>query len=310
MRVPRMTIALITLLVALSACASWANVANYLPGNVGITFKFYNYDTGVQYAIADPAVPYTGVATLDGLPQLAATGALPGEDSWGLLYLTEIDRTADDAVLWRHGDAAFGNTEITGLIYGGTDDYLMQTTTGSTVVQNLEGNGVHMALWEDTSPDFSAAAGPAGRTNPLNAMPSYATATDGTLIWTFDSVKGYESSFDTTKTNQFLDNYTVNSLNPLNPVVSGGGGFFANTGTITSGSNTFTGSLNNVFGKMIPSGVSIEINFTNTTDSTHKWLVKSNDPAYARTIPEPATSVLMLLGLLPIGIRLRRRNRA
>jgi hypothetical protein len=299
------------LLVVVSAVSSWAasTYISGLPAQVPITLKFYNYDIGTTYSIADTgSTPYTTAGAINAIPgQVGPTGAVGAEDSWGLLQLTEIDLTGPNTPLWK----ASSSDEVTGMFWGGTDNYLGQITSGTSVTQEIGASGFHVALWEDTTPDFSAGAGPGGRSNPANALPTYATATDGTLIWTLNSTPGYDTLFDTTLTRDFLANYTVNTKNGK---VSGGGGFYANTGGITEGSNTFTGSLNGLLANT-SDGVTMEVNFTNSNPPSlppypNGWEVQSSDPAYSATTPELSSSVLMLLGLIPIGLGWRKHRKA
>lgn len=324
MRVPLKSITLITLLLTLSACSSWASVADYIPGNIEITLKFSNYDIGTTYTISDTGdSPYDDAGIIDGLGSGQPTGADGPEDGWGLLYLTGIyaghNTTAAENVLWLPNTAKYGNSEISGLFWGGIDEYLGQKTTADFKSQYLGMSGIKVALWEDIGDSktlFTAAPGPGGRTNPSDMLPWYQNgdgsrvATDGNLIWTLESTPGFSAGFINSPTSDFQATYSVDIAGPGIGEISGGGGFWANTSTITSGTGSFIGSLNGLFGAYYTGvGPSLIANFTNTSPS-YDWGVGSQDPAFAMATPELSSGLLMLLGIVPIGIGWRRRKTA
>jgi len=340
MKVPLKIVIVVGLLLA--ASASWATISDYLPDGVTLKLKFANFDVGTMYPITStwawvdddgnpntPPVlqnhPYTSEAAINAiLGQEAPQKGLAGEDSWGILVLTDVyDASgAGTDLLWRQLDPAYGNTQVCGIYWGGADSYLSAYTDPyGNVTQSIGASGFQLALWEDDPTAlgytaFDATQGPNVRTNPSGAY--YPTVSDGTLIWTFDSVPGYTRSWDGSETRDFLADYTVASDGKT---ISGSGGFW---GSVSETNPYGVGVLNGLIQKggtnILGHSGDIMVNFTNHTPAykdangnpilpINRWDVYSDDPAYTTTTPELSTSALMLVGLLPIGMMWRRRKR-
>jgi hypothetical protein len=319
MKVPLKTVMMVCLLFVATASFSWAStIQNYLPIDKPIVMKFINYDVGVHYTIADTVAPFTGEGTLNGLPQTAPNGAAALEDSWGVYNLTGIylDNGLYDTVFWLPNAAAYGNTTVSGIYWGGADSYLEQKTVvvgGKKIVsQHIGASGFSIALWEHPASDpvLDVSGGPLLRANGGAGFPQYPTVTSGTApIWTFETVPGYvpDALWDTSQTRDFLANYTVNYGNNQ---VSGGGGMWADLSSSPYGE----GTLNHRILPAVPDSDGftgdIKINFTNTGVPSHGWDVNSNDPAYTTTTPELSSGGLMLISMLPIGLAWWRRRKA
>jgi hypothetical protein len=303
MRVP-LKIGLVLLLVAVSASSSWAVIETYLPGGATVRLKFTNWEVGTLYdttGLTDLAEYTRGGAVydLDTVPvsQKAITGTDPitgdptytGEDSWGIFKLIGIQSGSTD--LWLSGQ---GGIEITGIFWGTKDESLIM----SGAQQTLKGNGLHYAFFEDTALNFSEVAGPGAR-DDSSGKPYFATATDGTLIWTGSAVPGITAAdgYD------FLSYYTPGDPGEFD---DGHGAFLGNLGTNAWG----TGSLNDLLG-FLPNGVQMSFDFdASSEDADNGWLLVSDDPVRAYVTPELSSAPLMLLGMLPIGVAWFRRRKA
>jgi hypothetical protein len=307
MRVPLRIGLAVALLVAVSVSASWAGIETYLPGGAQIQMKLTNYDVGSLYTGVTPGTEYlnpgdprfgdAGTGDLTTLGKTAAPFGF-GEDGWGIFRISEIDDLAQTDALWRDGDGGF---EITGIFWGLTDESLKRTGTTDTI----KGNGMHVAFFQDSytaATRFNATAGASGRTG---AAPTYATATDGTLIWSTNSVLGVAEA----DPYEFISNYT-----PGNGIVgdpqrydSGEGTFGTEMGAVPFWG---TGSLNSLF-----EDLKFTFTATGNTGLTYKtgatpWLLRSNDPVEGVVTPELSSAPLMLLGMLPIGVAWWRRRKA
>jgi hypothetical protein len=291
---------LMALLVAVSASSSWAAIETYLPGGANIELKFTNYDEGTIYH--NLAVGTYGKAFIDALPtsdpggglpwKTPPIGAAPGEDTWGIFKLTDILNLDNAATLWQEGDGGF---EITGIFWG--EDDASVSWDGTT--QTITGNDLQYAFFEDPLANltpFSFAAGPTGRVPGV--PPIYAGSTDGTLIWTGNSVPGIAGI----SPDEFGAQYTPGSPTPP-PFDKGVGDFLGNLGTNDWG----TGSLNDL---LDAGDIDMTFHFTASGSFAGDFLLRSNDPVTAQVTPELGTAPLMLLGMLPIGVAWWRRRKA
>jgi len=157
--------------------------------------------------------------------------------------------------------------------------------------------------------------------------------TDGTLLWTGYGVPGAviqqymeASPGDVDPGYEFHSQYNVSNN-------SSNGGFYGKLGTVgfedvdgsgTQFTNSMTGTRNSMFDEWLPGGdpaypADFEFEFTAESPSVptsapppdsanDNWLLESDDPVRAQT-PELPTTVLMLMGLLPVGLAWVRRRK-
>ena len=280
-------IALLTVLVL--GVAGTAGAAVIIDGvtipNGPIVINYRNYDVGTRYNVQNGK--WTGEGALDGLAQTGPVGGLPNEDSWGIFRVDSITDTTGTIDYYNRWTAS---TEITGLLWGERDTYLDQTDVAGAVTQDIHGIGMCAAFFEDSTPDFDPTPGPTARVGN-----TYPTVTDGQLIWTFNSVPGWDISFPA---DEFFTTFRPNAAVGD---TSANGGMFAATGDTAIG----TGSMNDL---LDPDGIAVGVagraDFTGLV-GTLGWDVNSYDPFKVMVIPEPATLALLALG----GIVLIRRRR-
>jgi hypothetical protein len=282
-----------------------------------IVMKFKNWDVGVLYDVDQDGdglpdvATYTDAGTLNGLTQLAPTGAknpLVGEkeDSWGVFRLDSITDPTGTIDLWNRFTAT---TEITGIFWGEHDVYMDQTVVtylGTDYVsQDIHGVGMHIAFFEQaklggTVPNPYPVGGiAAARTAPG----AFTTFTDGTLIWSMNSVPGHDTSFPT---HEFFANFWPDD-SPLGGNASGG--FFADMGAVDldGDGGADVGTLN----WLIDTNPTpdFQFAFTGDPDGTFTWIVISDDPIRTSVIPEPLTMFGVFGAASALVGYMRRRRR-
>lgn len=288
------------LLLAVTGTAGAINIGGTDIPNGPLVMKFINYDVGVLYHVPDGL--YTGESTLNSKSQTGPLNGVAPEDSWGIFKLTDI-YNADQSV--RYWSEATSTQEVTGIFWGERDTYLDQTRTGgpSTITQEIHGVGLNAAFFLGTPVNnFNFTGGPAATGSRAGGDPVYPTATDGTLIWTFTSVPGWNSDFPG---DEFFTTFRPNLTGPTS--TSANGGFF---GAATAVPVLGTGIWNNLLNPdAIAPGVAARFDFTGNPGN-HNWLVRSNDPVQVDVIPEPVTMLGLFLGVSGLGGYIRRRRMA
>lgn len=265
--------------------------------------KLFNFDMGTVYAPLAGGVgsSVTGEAALDALPQAPATGALLGEDSWGIAKVEGIF----DSFGGRIWSEAGKGQELTIMFYG-AKDFFVQQTSAST--QEIGSTGMQIDLYLQTigGPGYTAynpLLGSSGRTG----FSSYTTVTDGTLILSTISTPGFiyaDGTFGGSAT-EFRSSFNA-----------GSGGLGETYLDVTGGSmmNEFnTNSVSSIFN----SGADLFAQFTtaiyrdNPSSGTDDWLVSSQDPVTGNlaAIPEPSTYGLFAAGALVGLVALRRMKK-
>jgi hypothetical protein len=300
-----------------------------------VTMKFRNWDTGTLYNIPDgPAT--VGEAAMDALPIVPGfpPNSFGSEDSWGVVQLTEIYGDQNQ-LLW--SAAIPGTPEITGLFWGERDTYISQTTSVQGISQDIHGVGFKIAFWEDANKDLG---NPPGQyvssanvgTDRRIAEELFEGATEGNLLWTGNSVPGFDPNFPN---DEFFTTFSPSGaiffgLNAF-------GGMYIDLGTVyTDGADgepgvagfdddgingvddigergfagsddvAMLGSGNQLFDTSGP--VDWRIAFTGKPDGTGEFLVLSDDPIDTTIIPEPITMLGMLLGMGGVARYVRKRR--
>lgn len=257
--------------------------------NGPLVMKYVNYDVGALYTVGNGL--YVGDANLNALPQTAPTGGRAGEDSWAIFRVESISNANQTVTYYNRYTAA---AEITGIVWGEKDTYLNQTGAGSSLTQDIHGVGMHVAFFVDSSKNFDPTLGPSARA----ADGSYPTVTDGQLIWTFNSVAGWDVSFPG---DEFFTTFRPNAGVGD---TSANGGMFAGLGSVPLfGTGAWNGDLDP---NGVASGVAARLDFTGAVGSDG-WMVNSNDPVRLTLVPEPGTMAVLVLGGLAL---IRRRRRA
>ncbi len=222
----------------------------------------------------NPAGGYT--ITADTFPN--ADGA---EDTWGIGSVASIKTIpANDPIFLRSG-----SQELTFLYYGFDDDYLSSPGlfTGDTTILSKLG---HIAVYLDTTPDFDGTLGTGGRTG----LAAYTGVTDGLLV--LDLAPIDLTGFGHTLSSNF-DFLTSSGSGAMQLSTTGLGAWDSiyDTNTQLYGSDfSFTFTVRN-----------------NTSPTVGNWVVRGDAGGEGNVIPEPASMILMGIGLAGAA-RLRRRT--
>jgi hypothetical protein len=304
-----------------------------------VTMKFRNWDTGTLYIDQDgTTVGEANMDTLATVPGFPPDSFGVGEDSWGVVQLTEI-WGAQNQMLW--SGAIPGTPEITGLFWGERDTYLDQDSSGVGVIQKIHGIGFKIAFYEDANNDLGNPPGAYGGsgnvgTDRRTSEAVFEGATEGNLLWTGNSVPGFNALFPN---DEFFTDFSPSGAVAAWGGLNAFGGMFVDLGTVyTDGADgapgvvgvdddgngvvddigergfagsddvAMLGSGNNLFDTSEP--VDWRIAFTGKPDGTGEFLVLSDDPIDTIiVIPEPITMFGMLLGVGGIARYVRRRRR-
>jgi len=309
-------------------------------GAISVTMNLRNFDQGTLYGVADGT--YTGVGTLDSLAQIPPTGGLTylgQSDTWGIIRVENIQTSGGD-YLYQGG----ADREITGIFWGGIDNYLDQSTSGGLITQEIHSNGIQMALFYDTTPDWGTVAqgtGPGGWTpdygldgapgavgvdddgvngvdDPGEYMfpgtddggPMYTGITDGTLIWTMVSTGGLDQDFPT---DDFIAEFNQNLAAAA---YNSSGGLLFDMGTVDGwGTGPNNNQLDtdtilawNAAGTAQDKTVDLTVSFDGTSNDSGAWLLRTSDPMEGDLIPEPVTMAGLMLGIGSLVGYARRRR--
>jgi hypothetical protein len=284
-----------------------------------IQIKAVNYDTGTLYnplpigtsagySGSPGAGVATGVTALNALAGRPAINGQPGEDSWGILKITNVQAYDPSGILRDVYNSAISSVELTAMFYGVQDFYVNQVSAGSGLAgggQVIDGTGLRVDIYSDPSKDFNQTAGPAGRTGAS----SYPTATNGTLELSLLSTPGFINANGTFggAATEFESNTANVGYAALN-VVGGASAAQFNTNTIGFGGTSGAGFLPGLGGQ-----TSTDVWFAFTSSpGTSGWDITSNDPMLANvatppSVPEAGSTLLLLgLGLALLGVGHRR----
>jgi hypothetical protein len=286
-----------------------------------ISIKATNYDTGTLYnqqAVGTmtgysgaPGAGVAGGAAALNAPAIVnrpALNAEPGEDSWGIIKITDIFATTDQGTfsLFNHLSSDF---ELTALFWGVSDFYMEQVSAGSGLPgagQIIDGTGLRVDIYSDVSKNFTHTAGPGGR----DGVDGYDTATDGMLELSLLSTPGFinaDGTFGGSAT-EFEANTASVGYAALNVI----GGNAETVSQFDTNGIGFKGSNGASFIPGVAGQTSTDIWFSFTsTQGVSGWDITSNDPMLAniRGVPEGGSTLLLLgASLAGLGAVYRRRK--
>lgn len=297
-------------LLLVATGASWAfNLLDYVPAGQDVKFKFINYDVGTIYTAGNGI--WTGATTLDGLAQTGPPGGAAGEDSWGIVKLTEIYSDDAPSPFWTSTSSL---EEITGIFWGERDTYLADSGSSTAHQQLIHGVGMNVAFFTQMKAALGFTAfDPTGGATAVGSRPSgapvYPTVTDGALLYTFYSIPGHNWGFPTDEF--FTEFYPT----PAPYTDSANGGFWADSGSVPywgvgPGNTQIAQLIADPDGPGPLNGCDATFKFTGVPDPSGKWLVLSDDPIRTRVTPELSSGGLMLIGLVPVGLGWWKRRKA
>ena len=280
--------------VAALGFQSTASAIVFAGGYTGpVTIKIGDYDMGTTYNQQPDGTTLTGSA-LTSQVLAPATGAQPGENSWGIARITEIDAPGSIPV-WMPS----ANDFLFVMFYGEKDFQLTQH--GQT--QYIDGTGMKVDMYETTTNTWNPSQGSAGRTG----LSTYTGVTVGAPILSLSSLPDFINANGNNGglATEFESQFNAGAL-------SGQGlAYMKITGGSDAGQwgkNIFATPVSTAAG--VPNA-DIFLNwqiFPNDLTNAD-WLVKTNDPAQGDIIPEPVSVVIWsLLGVVGLAVGWWRRR--
>jgi len=293
-----------------NAFASTILNSHILPsGGTKLRIKFTNFDMGVVYNNDAVGTTASSGAAVDSWAagQTAATGAVPGEDGWGIFKVTDLFLDDVSAInpVWSDGDSG---VELVGMFSGLTDTYVEQTDTTTHLIQGV---GVRFELFEQAAGTFDETFGSSARTGAT----TYTSVTGGDRVLSFDSAAGHlnapgDNGGAAIEFENVFDNGNF----------TGEGGAFADIDTSVIGdqwapfldSDSFT-NANSIANGVGPADLELQFDtFANPNfggnGGLNDWLVQSDDPVRGNIVPLPGAASMGfgLMGLLAVARK--RRN--
>jgi hypothetical protein len=245
-------------------------------------------------------------------PNGADYGSASGEDSWGIIRITDILATASNGATHSLFNSLVSPFELTAIFWGVQDFYLRQVSEGSGDAfsgQIIDGTGLRVDIYMDPAKNFDQTDGPDART----AADMYPTVTDGNLVLSLLSTPGFINADGTLGgvATEFESNTAAVGYAALN-VIGGDDETVAQFDTDAIG---FEGSSGALFQPGLAGQVATDVWFSFTsTQGVNGWDVTSNDPMLANirgpSVPDSASTLGLLGGVLALfGFLARRRSR-
>jgi hypothetical protein len=255
----------------------WGRLYSFQANGAGIADDTYTtinsnpayFGVGGDTAVGT-VVPANTVGTADGQ-----------EDTWGIGSVASIKTIpANDPIFLRSG-----SEELTFIFYGFDDDYLASPNIlGDTQILSKLG---HIAVYLDGTPDFDGTLGTAGRTS----LTGYTGATEGLLV--LDLAPADLSGLGHTLSSNF-DFITS----------TGAGAMYLNTTGLGAWDNLYDTNTQ-LFGSDFSFSFTVR---PNSAPNVGDWVVRGDAGGEGNVIPEPASMILMGIGLAGAARRLRRKN--
>ncbi len=255
--------------------------------------RLYSYAGGVftpansnQPLGLDPAVGYT-------IPQNTPLNNDGVEDSWGIGSIASITSNPVAVTYFQRG-----TQELTLMFYGFDDDFLQTPGLLLPTLPSIIGTtgGRVLVYLDDTNPGSGDGTSPFSQANGVadrGALNSYTGTTDGTLV--LDLVpRGFLTPFGFTMTESFQPGSLAGD-------VTIGGSMYLD---IAGGT---WASLYNTDAQV--GGTDFSFTFTGRLDqnSNATWVFTGDGGGDGDIVPEPASMILMGIGLLG-AVRLRRKS--
>ncbi len=210
------------------------------------------------------------------------------EDSWGIAQVDQILAQPSSTILFDKD--ASGSSEITIFFWGFDDDSIAvpDTTFGNTTIGSVGG---YAEIWMDTSPDFDASLGAAGRSDGGDPSHYDGVTDDGTLLLALSPVA-----------QNAADHTLITSFN-----------FGTLTGSGTMYLDVTGGAWASQFdtdGELFDSDVFFQFTSNANTggEAVGDWTVRGDGRGEANIIPEPTTMLMFGVGMLGAGVVRRKRK--